>query len=135
MRLFLDACVIIYQVEAAEPFYSRLARAVTSVRQAHGRLSWAVSRLSLMECLVRPLREHDTATLARYEEFFAARDLEIVELTPRVVDTATRLRASYGTRTPDAIQAACALSLRGSTVFMTGDASFKKIEGLEVLVV
>ncbi len=135
MRLFFDACIVIYQVEAADPFYSRMAQAVAAVSKAHGRLRYAISRLSLLECLVRPLRDKDAATISRYEEFFSAADLEIVELTPRVIDLATRLRAAHGSRTPDAIQAACALSLPGRTIFMTGDTSFRKIEGLEVLIV
>jgi predicted nucleic acid-binding protein len=135
VRLFFDACIVIYQVEVADPFYSRVARAVASCQQAHARLEYAVSRLSLLECLVRPLREGDSAGISRYEEFFSAEDLEIVELTPRVIDLATRLRAAHGIRTPDAIQAACALSLRGRTIFMTGDAAFRKVEGLEVLLV
>ena len=135
MRLFLDACVVIYQVEASEPFYSRVAQAVASIRREHGRLHYAVSRLSLMECLVRPLREQDADTLSRYEEFFNARNLEIVELSPQVVDLATKLRATYGVRTPDALQVACAMSLRGQTIFMTGDAAFKKIADLAVLVI
>ena len=135
MKLFFDACIVIYQVEAADPFYSRVARAVVSLQKEHTQLEFAVSRLSLLECLVRPLRGGDEATISRYEEFFNAADLEIVELTPRVIDLATRLRATHGLRTPDAIQASCALSLRGRTIFMTGDASFRKIEGLEVLIV
>lgn len=134
MRLFLDACVVIYQVEAAEPFYARVARAVAAAGREHGKPRFAVSRLSLMECLVRPLREEDAATLARYGEFFGADDLEIVELSPRVIDLATRLRAEHGIRTPDAIQTACALSLRGKTIFLTGDASFRKVAGLEVVI-
>lgn len=135
MILFFDACIIIYQVEGADPFYSRVAETVAALGKGHPGLKYAVSRLSLMECLVRPLREADTATVARYEQFFTAEDLEIVELTPRVIDLATRLRAAHGIRTPDAIQAACALSLRGRTIFMTGDASFRKVEGLEVVLV
>lgn len=135
MKLFLDACIIIYQVEAADPFYSRVAGVAAALKKRHPGLEYAVSRLSLLECLVRPLREDDAATIARYEEFFTAEDIEIVELSPRVIDLATRLRAAHGIRTPDAIQAACALSLRGRTIFMTGDASFRKVEGLEVLLV
>ena len=78
MRLFLDACIVIYQVEGADPFYSRVSRAVASLEKEHPRLEYAVSRLSLMECLVRPLREGDAATISRYEEFFNADDLEVV---------------------------------------------------------
>lgn len=135
MRLFFDACIVIYQVEGADPFYSRVSRAVASLEKEHSRLEYAVSRLSLMECLVRPLREGDAATISRYEVFFNADDLEVVELSPRVIDLATRLRAAHGIRTPDAIQAACALSLRGRTIFMTGDVTFQKVEGLKVVVV
>jgi len=134
VKLFFDACIVIYQVEAADPFYSRVARDVVTLQKAHSKLEFAVSRLSLLECLVRPMREGNEATISRYEDFFNAVDLELVELTPRVIDLATRLRASYDLRTPDAIQAACALSLRGRTIFMTGDASFRKVEGLEVLI-
>ena len=135
MRLFFDACIVIYQVEGADPFYSRVSEAVAAIRKGHPGLAYAVSRLSLLECLVRPLREGDAATIARYEEFFTADDLEIVELTPRVIDLATRLRAAHGIRTPDAIQAACALTQRGRTIFMSGDASFRKVAGLEVVLV
>jgi predicted nucleic acid-binding protein len=135
VKLFFDACIVIYQVECADPFYSRVAGTVAALGKDHPGLGYAVSRLSLLECLVRPLRDSDTAAIGRYQQFFTADDLVIVELTPRVIDLATRLRAAHGIRTPDAIQAACALSLRGRTIFMTGDASFRKIKGLEVLLV
>lgn len=135
MRLFFDACIVIYQVEAADPFYSRVSAAVASVTEAHRGLRYVVSRLSVLECLVRPLRDEDAEAIARYQEFFGAEDVEIVELSPQVIDIATRLRATHGLRTPDAIQAACAMSLRGRTIFMTSDASFKKVDGLEVMIV
>lgn len=73
---------------------------------------------------MRPLRERDADTLSRHEEFFNARNLEIVELSPRVVDLATKLRATYGVRTPDALQVASAMSLRGQTIFMGGRLHF-----------
>lgn len=135
MRLFFDACIVIYQVEVADPFYSRVSAAVASVAAAHRGLRYAVSRLSVLECLVRPLRDEDADAIARYQEFFSANDVEIVELSPQVIDLATRLRAVHGLRTPDSIQAACAMSLRGRTIFMTGDVSFKKVDGLEVMIV
>lgn len=98
-------------------------------------MQFAVSRLSVLECLVHRLRDGDAAAVGRYRDFFSADDLQIVELTPAVIDLATRLRAAHGIRTPDAIQAASALSLPGRTIFMTGDAAFRKIDGLETLIV
>lgn len=135
MKAFLDACIIIYWVEAADPFYSRLAENIRELEKAHPGISFAVSRLSLLECLVKPVRENDRETLGRYATFFQAPDLQIVELTPEVIDLATRLRATHGLRTPDAIQGACALSLPEKTLFLTNDNAFRKVKGLDVVVV
>lgn len=135
MKLFLDSCIVIYWVEAADPFYSSVAGTIRSLKEQHPRLTFAVSRLSLLECLVKPLREQDRDAIARYRDFFSAGDLTIVELTPPVIDHATRLRADYGLRTPDAIQAACALSLKGKVCFLTGDAVFRKVSELATIIV
>lgn len=135
MKAFLDACIVIYWVEAADPFYSRLAAKIRKLEKAHPGISFAVSRLSLLECLVKPVRENDREVLERYATFFQAPDLQIVELTPEVIDLATRLRAIHGLRTPDAIQAACALSLPEKTLFLTNDDAFKKVKGLDLLAV
>lgn len=131
MTLFLDACIVIYCVEAAEPFYSRVAGALREAAGTEPDARFAVSRLSLLECLVKPLREEDRELLGRYGEFFEAPDLDIVELSPRVIDIATQLRAFHGLRTPDALQAASALSLPGGTRFITGDPRFRKVPGLD----
>jgi predicted nucleic acid-binding protein len=74
-------------------------------------LALAVSRLSLLECRVGPLRRGDQASLDRYEALFAQPDLLVVELSASVVELATQLRANHGLRTPDALQAACCLQL------------------------
>ena len=57
----------------------------------------------------------------------------IVELTAAVVDTATTLRASYVLKTPDALQAASALSLGDDVVFVTADLGFARLSGLKAL--
>jgi predicted nucleic acid-binding protein len=44
-----------------------------------------------------------------------------------------RLRAEYNLRTPDALQAATALSCR-ATGFVSNDAAFRKVTGLDVIV-
>ncbi|WP_341900696.1 PIN domain-containing protein [Synechococcus sp. UW140] len=60
---------------------------------------------------VGPLRRGDQASLDRFDALFDQPDLLIVELSAPVVDLATRLRANYDLRTPDALQAACCLQL------------------------
>lgn len=135
MKLFLDACIIIYLVEAAEPFYTRVVEAIRNSTPDVSPMLYAVSRLSFLECRVKPLRDHDKHSLDKLDEYFQAPDLTIVELTPEVINQATILRARFGLRTPDAIQAACALSLVETTRFLTGDSSFRKVTGFDVLVI
>lgn len=132
MILFLDANVIIYQVEAVATFQDQVQASIDGFLQHHPAASFAVSRLSMLECLVKPLREQDTAAITRYREFFAASDLHVVEVTSQIIEAATWLRAHHGLRTPDAIQAASALSLKGPVVFFTGDRNFKSVPNLRV---
>ena len=49
-----------------------------------------------------------------------------------MVDLATTLRAKYGLRTPDALQAACCLELGQDTVMISGDTDFERIAGLNL---
>lgn len=50
-----------------------------------------------------------------------------------LADTGAQLRAEYNLRTPDAIQAATALRY-GATGFVSNDAGFRKVTGLDVIV-
>lgn len=132
MIIFLDANVIIYQVEGVAVFQNQVRATIDGFLQRHPGASFAVSRLSMLECLVKPLREKDTAAITSYREFFAASDLHIVEVTSQVIEAATWLRAHHGLRTPDAIQAASALSLKGPVVFFTCDRNFKSVPNLRI---
>ena len=57
-------------------------------------------------------------------------DLTIVEIAPLVIERALLILAYTSLRTPDAIQAASALSLPEAAIFVTGDLSFSKISDL-----
>lgn len=77
-----------------------------------------------------PVGSGDHDLLARYDDFFNRPDLICVELNASVVDLATLLRTRYVLKTPDALQAACALQLGEGHVFLTGDAAFQRVAGL-----
>jgi predicted nucleic acid-binding protein len=51
--------------------------------------------------------------------------------TLRIADAGAYSRAEYNLRTPDAIQAATALS-HGATGFVSNDAGFRRVAGLDV---
>lgn len=135
MILFFDACAIICQVELAQPYYRQLETLITKAVKSHPDTRIAVSRLSWMECRVEPLRACDRQRLERFDEFFDLDGLLTVALDAQVIELATRVRAAYGLKAPDALQAACALSLPGPLRFVTNDAAFRRVTGLDVLLV
>jgi predicted nucleic acid-binding protein len=57
-----------------------------------------------------------------------------VELDRDVVELATAIRVRHGLRTPDALQAASCLQLGADHLLLTGDASFQRVQGLNVAV-
>lgn len=132
MTLFLDANVVIYLVEGTETLRERVAHALARHREANDLAQIAVSRLSWLECRVRPLRAGDRKTLRAYEKFFAAPDLVTIELSAPVVEAAAQLRAALNLSTPDALQAASALQIPGPLRVFSNDRRFERVPGLSV---
>ena len=132
MIAFLDASALIYLVDGDEAWSGAVQQALQELAAADPSLAIAVSRLSVLECRVGPLRRGDQASLERFDALFAQPDLLWVELTAPVVEHATRLRALHGVRTPDALQAACCLQLGSDAVMVSGDADFRRIPTLQL---
>jgi predicted nucleic acid-binding protein len=130
MRLYLDANAIIYSVEADPPVRDSVITRIRQAEQAPGGLI-ITSRLSRLECRVKPLREADSALLATYDTFFRRRLLKIVEVSAAVIERATELRSRYGFRTPDAIHLATAVEERAD-VFLTGDTKLSRCTEVRV---
>lgn len=131
--IFLDACAIIYWIEAGEPQYTKFVKKLRAIHSQHGNLPFAISQLSLLECCVKPLRDKNSEALQAYQRFFNAKNLVQISLTTKIINTATKLRADYHLATPDALQAASALSLSETSFFLTADKTFKKIPDLTVI--
>jgi predicted nucleic acid-binding protein len=131
---YFDASALIYLIEGAEPFAGRVRAELARLAKRHPNLGAAVGRLSRLECRVKPAREGAADTLSRFDAFFARPDLSWVELSREVVELATEVRIRHGLRTPDALQAACCLQLGEEHVFITGDATFKKVGSLHARV-
>lgn len=132
MIAFFDASALIYLIEASEPFASKVRSKLATLTRHYSKPQSAISRLTWLECRVRPMRRNEHQTLALFDLFFARPDLIWVELSKDVVELATTIRARYGTRTSDALQAACCLQLGPDHLFLTGDDGFAQIAGLNV---
>ena len=132
MIAFLDASALIYLVDGEAPWAEATQATLHQLAVEAPDLPLAVSRLSMLECRVAPLRRGDQSCLDRFEALFVQPDLLVVELSASVVELATQLRANHGLRTPDALQAACCLQLGPDAVMITGDAGFQRVEALQV---
>ncbi|MEI6544612.1 MAG: PIN domain-containing protein [Methylococcales bacterium] len=134
MRLFLDACSIIYLIESQQEQGKATRILINQALQNKTQL--IISRLSFLECRVLPLKVNNIELLAHYNRFFKLPSVHIIELTADVVNLATDLRANYSQslRTPDALQVACALSAHADQ-FLTGDKKLSAIKELEVIIV
>lgn len=131
MIAFLDANVIIYRIEGDTDSVQAVSDTLHALRREFGIMPIAVSTLSRLECLVKPLRENDEVTLRRYHTFFGHPDLIHVQMDDRVIERATLLRVQHGLKTPDALQAACALVL-DAAVFVTADRGFDRVSEIVV---
>jgi predicted nucleic acid-binding protein len=107
MRLYLDACTVIYAVEGQPDFRDRVRTRLSQLRLSADS-EVVTSRLSRMECRVRPLREKNAEILAEYDVFFSMASLRLIDVSEAVIETATDFRARYGFETPDAIHLATA---------------------------
>jgi predicted nucleic acid-binding protein len=130
---FLDSSALIYYFEGDKIYKQAALAALQIIKAQDPGTEIAISRLAWMECRVKPLREANTQLLALYDSFFA--QVRVVELSATVVERATQLRASTALKTPDALQAACALSLGADCFFVTGEAGFARVQGLKVQLV
>ena len=132
MIAFLDASALIYLVDGEARWAEATQATLHQLAVEATDLPLALSRLSLLECRVAPLRRGDQSCLDRFEALFSQPDLLVVELSSSVVELATQLRANHGLRTPDALQAACCLQLGPDAVMITGDAGFQRVQALQV---
>lgn len=132
MIAFFDASALIYLIEGVEPFADRVRGELANAEAKYPGLGAGVSRLSWLECRVGPMKSNETKTLGVFDAFFARPDLVWVELSREVVELAAAIRARHGLRTPDALQAACCLQLGAEHLFLTGDADFQRVAGMNV---
>ena len=132
MIAFFDASALIYLIEGAEPFGTKVRKELTMAAKKYPDLGAAVSRLSWLECRVGPMKRNDSVVLAAFDAFFSRTDLVWMELTKDVVELAAAIRVQTGLKAPDALQAASCLQLGGEHLFLTGDSAFKQVDGLNV---
>lgn len=123
MRIYFDACAVIYYVEQHPQYFPTIDARINDPRT-----QVVVSELCRMECRVRPVRMKDETLLRLYDTFFAAPDVVTAALGRGAFEKATQLRADHGLKTPDALHLAAAIEA-GCDEFWTNDRRLEAAAG------
>ncbi len=130
--VYADTSLFIYSIEGVLPYAPLLAPLWAAA--SAGTIEVVSSELTLMEALVGPYKRNDTALAADYEAVLRQGGVRAVPISETVLRAAAGLRAATPSlRTPDAIHAATA-SLNACKLFLTNDTGFKRLSGLNVLI-
>ena len=131
-KVGLDTSIFIFQVEENKKYFHLTASIFSWLEEP--RVQAVTSTITLLELLVQPYRLVD---IDRVNKFYALLStfphLQWVAPTLEIADIGARLRAEYNLRTPDALQAATALNC-DATGFISNDSGFRRVAGLDVVV-
>ena len=131
--VFIDTAPLVYLLEGAkalrEPAEKQLAAWLDGGATLHS------STLTLMELLVKPIRDDHPALTQKYQSLFA----HLLSAPPWQLDgagavLAARYRAVYHIRTIDAAQLACAV-VNGCNHFYTNDRDLRRVTDIRVVCV
>ena len=131
-KVGLDTAPLIYfteqngaYLEKVDPFFQALGK---------GELQAVTSVMTLLEVLVRPLRDGNLKLAQTYREFLLnTTDVTIYDVSQEIAEEAARLRAFYKIRTPDSIQLATAIHQK-ATFFLTNDIVLSSLPDIKILV-
>ena len=130
-RLYLDANLFIYALEAVEPWARPALELLSSIDR--GDCTGVTSELTLAECLVKPLQLGRSDLAETYQSVLQPRPhLFVVPVSRKVLVEAAQIRSSTRLKLPDAIHAATALS-QGCASYLTNDDRFQAPPNLAVL--
>ncbi len=106
--VFLDTAPLIYFIEGHSVYQEKLMECF--VANDKGDFSFITSSITLLEVLVKPLKEGKPKLVSQYKKILlGASGIHIAEISNDIAEGAARLRAKYSLKTPDAIQIATAL--------------------------
>lgn len=131
--IFLDTAPLIYFIEGHSIYQSILSKLFSF--NDKGGFSFITSSITILEVLVKPLREGKADLAKQYRDILTkASGIEVLDVTSSIAEIAAQLRAQYNLKTPDAIQLATAIE-EGADFFLTNDSKLKAISDIKVITV
>jgi predicted nucleic acid-binding protein len=131
--IFLDTAPLIYFIEGHSEFQKSLNLLFSLIDK--GEILAITSTITLLEVLVKPLRENRLDLVDKYNEILtSSKGLDICDLNISVAKEAANLRSKYNLKTPDSIQIATA-KVYSTDYFITNDQQLKSITDINGLVI
>ena len=131
-KICIDTAPIIYFIEEHAKYLEMIRPVFVEI--ASRNIEAITSTITLLEVLVHPLRTGNGALAEKYREILLSSEgLTTFEIFHEVSEMASRLRAKYSMRTPDALQIAVG-TLYGATKFLTNDPGLKRVPEIKILV-
>lgn len=94
-QVYFDANALIYSVEKISPFWELLEPAWLAARD--GRIEIVGSELVYLECLVKPVRAHDSLLVRTYRDLLLdSRDVRLLPIGFDVIERATAADVGRG---------------------------------------
>jgi len=132
MKIYLDACVIIYLIEGTAEKRASILKQIRDHIVDDSEFTTSV--LSKLECLVKPRKDDNKELISIYEDFFSSQILLTDSINHAVIKTALDYRVQYNLKTPDAIHLATAKE-EFVDLFITGDKDLARCKELDIFVV
>jgi uncharacterized protein len=129
MLFFVDSNIVIYMVQQPPIWGPRATIHVDALIESVNQL--VISDLVRMECLVGPLTDGDTKTLALFDRFFASEAVQIATITASVCTRAAMIRSRYRYHAMDALNLAAAVEL-GCQRFLTHDLRLQNFSDINI---
>ena len=130
-RVGFDTAPLIYFIEQHPRYMPLVGPFFQAVER--GEIQAVTSVLTLTEVMIHPLRHGNWSLADQYSKILInARNLTTLPVSTAIAETAARIRANRGVRTPDAIQLATAVEAQ-ATSFLANDAGLSSLPGLQVL--
>lgn len=131
-RVGFDTPVFIYHIEQTSRWADAAGAAMRAL--ADGQFMGLTSVLTLLEVAVKPLRLGRPEVADVYEALLGdIPNFAILNLDMRAVRIGAELRATYGLRTPDALQIGACLA-HGAEAFVTNDQRLRRVKEIDVVV-
>lgn len=131
--IFLDTAPLIYFIEGHSQYQQKLKQLFLLNDEGH--FKFLSSVITLLEVLVKPLKEGQNKTVEQYKKILTnAEGIDIFEITIPVTIKAAELRAKYNIHTPDALQIATAIE-RQADFFLTNDLRLKQVVEIKLVTI